>query len=174
MGPWLHPEASTPEYLAHIALSCPSGAITVERLDGGPDEQPPEVNVARVRENGPYAVHSDLDLVGEGRMFRATLCRCGKSKNKPFCDSSHLEAKFRATGERETMDSAPLKNRGGRLTVEPTVNGPLQVDGNLEICCGTGHTIQRVQTARLCRCGGSANKPFCDGSHARIGFRSDV
>ncbi len=172
-GPWLHPETSSPEYLAHIAHSCPSGAITYERLDGADGEQAPEVNVVRVRENGPYAVHSDIDLDGQGRMFRATLCRCGKSKNKPFCDSSHLVAKFRATGERETIDSEPLKHRGGRLSIEPTTNGPLQVDGNLEICCGTGHTIQRVQTARLCRCGGSSNKPFCDGTHARIGFRSD-
>jgi CDGSH-type Zn-finger protein len=32
--------------------------------------------------------------------------------------------------------------------------------------------VARVQQTRLCRCGGSANKPFCDGTHARIGFTS--
>ena len=37
---------------------------------------------------------------------------------------------------------------------------------------GTGRVVARMQTTRLCRCGGSANKPFCDGTHARIGFRS--
>jgi len=173
VGAWLHPETSTPEDLVAIARNCPSGAITFERKDGGPEEQVPEVNAARTWENGPYAVSADIDLEGEGSMFRATLCRCGKSKNKPFCDSSHLEAKFCATGEAETIDSPPLKSRGGKLRIAPTTNGPLQVSGNLEICKGTGHTLQRVQTARLCRCGGSKTKPFCDNTHTRIGFRSD-
>ncbi|MCC8363262.1 CDGSH iron-sulfur domain-containing protein [Lysobacter sp. A6] len=46
--------------------------------------------------------------------------------------------------------------------------------GNVEICCGTGRTIDRVTDARLCRCGGSSNKPFCDGTHRRNGFNSDT
>ena len=57
--------------------------------------------------------------------------------------------------------------------IEPLPDGPLQVRGNLEITSGTGRVVARVQSARLCRCGGSGNKPFCDGSHARIGFRSE-
>ncbi|MBP7289524.1 MAG: CDGSH iron-sulfur domain-containing protein [Nannocystaceae bacterium] len=51
-------------------------------------------------------------------------------------------------------------------------DGPLEIAGPVEICAGTGRTIARVESARLCRCGGSANKPFCDGTHARIGFRA--
>jgi CDGSH-type Zn-finger protein len=46
------------------------------------------------------------------------------------------------------------------------------VRGNLEITSGTGRVAARLKQARLCRCGGSANKPFCDGTHARNGFRS--
>lgn len=172
VGPWLHPEATTPDHMAEIAQDCCSGAITYQRLDGGPQEQAPEVNVLRVRENGPYAVRASIALEGHD-MFRATLCRCGKSRNKPFCDGTHLEVGFTATGERAVIDSDPLENRAGELAIEPIPNGPLEFTGNLEICGGTGHTIQRVQTARLCRCGGSANKPFCDNTHARIGFRSD-
>jgi CDGSH-type Zn-finger protein/uncharacterized Fe-S cluster protein YjdI len=171
-GPWLHPEAVAVEELAAIAQSCPSGAITYERTDGGPQESAPKVNVARVRENGPLAVHGAIDLAGRGAMFRATLCRCGASKNKPFCDGSHTAASFAATGEPATQPSDPLEQRGGPLSVVPTPNGPLQVRGNLEICAGTGRTVKRVTSANLCRCGGSANKPFCDGTHARIGFRS--
>jgi CDGSH-type Zn-finger protein len=49
----------------------------------------------------------------------------------------------------------------------------LRVRGNLEIVSGTGRAVARVTSAYLCRCGGSANKPFCDGTHAKIGFRSD-
>ena len=65
-----------------------------------------------------------------------------------------------------------LEVRDGPLSVEPLTDGPLQVRGNLEITSGTGRVVARVQQARLCRCGGSANKPFCDGTHARFGFKS--
>ena len=47
------------------------------------------------------------------------------------------------------------------------------VTGNLEICTGTGRTVDRVTSARLCRCGHSATKPFCDNTHLRIGFEAD-
>jgi CDGSH-type Zn-finger protein/uncharacterized Fe-S cluster protein YjdI len=172
-GPWLHPETTSVEHLVRVAHACPSGAITYERKDGA-QETAPDVNVLRLRENGPYSVHADLKLTGHRAGFRATLCRCGQSKNKPFCDNSHRDAGFVATGEPHTRPSEPLAVRGGALKVEPMTNGPLQVIGNLEICAGTGRTIDRVQSARLCRCGGSKNKPFCDGTHAKIGFRSDA
>jgi Uncharacterized conserved protein len=59
------------------------------------------------------------------------------------------------------------------LAIDPQPNGPLVVRGNMEIISGTGRVVARVVSARLCRCGGSASKPFCDGTHARIGFKSD-
>jgi len=65
-----------------------------------------------------------------------------------------------------------LPVRDGPLTIDPEPDGPLSVRGNLEITSGTGRVVARVTSTRLCRCGGSANKPFCDGTHARIGFRS--
>lgn len=172
-GPWLHPETVSVDRCVAIAHACPSGAITYERHDGKAQEAPPEVNVLRIRENGPYALHAELDLAGKGTLIRATLCRCGKSRNKPFCDNSHRDGAFVATGEPATVASAPLAERGGALHVTPLVDGPLQVVGNLEICSGTGRTVSRTENARLCRCGGSASKPFCDGTHARIGFRSE-
>lgn len=173
-GAWLHPEAVPVERCVAIAHACPSGAITYERHDGGAPEAPPAVNVLRIRENGPYAIHADVDLTGHGRLLRATLCRCGKSSNKPFCDNTHREAGFAATGEPTTIASDPLETRGSLLRITPFTDGPLQVFGSLEICSGTGRTVFRAENARLCRCGGSGNKPFCDGTHARIGFRSDL
>jgi CDGSH-type Zn-finger protein/uncharacterized Fe-S cluster protein YjdI len=173
-GPWLHPEQVTVEECVAIAHACPSGAITYERHDGGAQEAPPPVNVLRVRENGPYAIHAAADLAGYGPVLRATLCRCGKSANKPFCDNSHREADFSATGEPATIESEPLETRDGTLHITPLADGPLQVVGSLEICSGTGRTVSRIENARLCRCGGSGNKPFCDGTHARIGFRSEA
>jgi CDGSH-type Zn-finger protein/uncharacterized Fe-S cluster protein YjdI len=173
-GPWIHPEAMDAERVAEIAHICPSGAIRYRRKDGRPDESAPPVNLAAVREAGPYAFRGDLRIDGEAAGFRVTLCRCGASKNKPFCDSSHHEAKFEATGEPSTGDQTEmLAVRDGPLEISPQVNGPLQIKGNLEIASGTGRMVARVTSARLCRCGASGNKPFCDGSHAKVGFTSE-
>jgi CDGSH-type Zn-finger protein len=55
-------------------------------------------------------------------------------------------------------------------TVEPRQNGPLFVRGRLRIVDEDGRLIREETRAALCRCGASGNKPFCDGSHRRIGF----
>jgi CDGSH-type Zn-finger protein/uncharacterized Fe-S cluster protein YjdI len=172
-GPWLHPETDSVEHLVHVAQSCPSGAITYRRLDGGEEEAAPAVNTLNLRQNGPYAYHASLNIDEQPLLYRATLCRCGKSQNKPFCDNSHIEAGFEATGEPQTAPSEPLAERGGELHIVPVKDGPLKVRGPLEICSGTGRTVNRTQYAKLCRCGGSSNKPYCDDTHLRIGFRSD-
>ncbi|HEY1900394.1 MAG TPA: ferritin-like domain-containing protein [Steroidobacteraceae bacterium] len=172
-GPWIHPEAMPIESVVEIAHLCPSGAIRYTRLDGGAQEPPPPVNLASVREAGPYALRAPLVIDGEEHGFRATLCRCGASRNKPFCDGSHREAGFNATGEPATTQADPIPEADGPLAIDPQPNGPLAVRGNLQIISGTGRVVARVVTANLCRCGGSASKPFCDGTHAKIGFRSD-
>jgi CDGSH-type Zn-finger protein/uncharacterized Fe-S cluster protein YjdI len=171
-GPWIHPDALDVERLAAIAQECPSGAIRYRRKDGRPDEEAPPVNLATIREAGPYAMRGQLQIDGEPAGFRATLCRCGASQNKPFCDGSHHEIGFTATGEPESGATDMLPVRDGVLAIDPQVDGPLQVRGNLEITSGTGRVVARVTAAKLCRCGGSATKPLCDGTHARIGFRS--
>jgi CDGSH-type Zn-finger protein/uncharacterized Fe-S cluster protein YjdI len=171
-GPWIHPDAMDVEALAEIAHACPSGAIRYERKDGKPNEAAPPVNLLAVREAGPYAVRAELVVDGAPTPFRATLCRCGASKHKPYCDGSHKEVGFAASGEPPTGAADMLAVRNGPLSVDPELDGPLRVRGNLEITSGTGRVVARVTEARLCRCGGSANKPFCDGTHARIGFRS--
>jgi CDGSH-type Zn-finger protein/uncharacterized Fe-S cluster protein YjdI len=172
-GPWINPDAMSTEALAEIAHVCVSGAIRYKRKDGRPDEQAPPVNLISVREGGPYAFRADIRLEGApAGNFRYTLCRCGASKNKPFCDGSHHDVKFSASGEPPTGKADMLEVRDGPLEVTPLTDGPLQVRGNLEIISGTGRVVARLESARLCRCGGSATKPFCDGTHARIGFRS--
>jgi len=173
-GEWLFPDRATPERIAIVANNCPSGAIQYQRHDGEPGEAAPRVNVIRLRENGPLAVHAEMQLRHpDGTImteFRATLCRCGQSQNKPFCDGAHAGAGFVASGEPVTRPSEPLAVRSGALAVTPLRDGPLEVSGPVEICAGTGRTIDRVTGARLCRCGQSQNKPFCDGSHRKAGF----
>jgi len=172
VGPWIHPDAMPVDALVEIAHVCPSGAIAYRRKDGKPDEIAPPVNLLTIREAGPYALRGELSIAGKSGMFRATLCRCGASKNKPYCDGSHHEVNFSASGEPPTGAAEMPAVRNGPVSVEPQIDGPLQIRGNLEIISGTGRVVARVQQTRLCRCGGSANKPFCDGTHARIGFTS--
>ncbi len=172
-GPWLHPDESDPELLVGIAYDCPSGAIGYRGKDGLADETAPQVNMMRVRENGPNAIHAPLTVAGKPDGFRATFCRCGQSKTKPWCDGSHHDAGFEATGEPQTVSLDLLAARDGPLSVDPLKNGPLKITGNLEICAGTGRVVKRVEAAMLCRCGHSKAKPFCDGSHRAAGFEAD-
>ncbi len=169
-GPWIDPDAASVEAMVTVAHMCPSGAIQYKRKDGGDDEARPPVNLVQLRENGPLGFRGDLKLNGQAIGMRATLCRCGASANKPYCDGSHGGIAFMATGEPATRPSEPLAIRDGVVDIRPERNGPLSVRGNIEICGGTGRTIDRVDRARLCRCGQSANKPFCDNSHERVGF----
>jgi len=172
VGPWLHPDESDADLLVRIAHDCPSGAIAY-RGKTRPDEVAPEVNMMRIRENGPNAINAPLTVAGEFIGYRATFCRCGQSKNKPYCDGSHHDAGFTASGEPDTINLDPLSVRDGPLAVDPQRNGPLRVTGNLEICAGTGRVVKRVEGAVLCRCGHSKSKPFCDGSHRAAGFEAD-
>lgn len=169
-GDWIDPDAASAEALMFVALNCPSGAIEVERRDGGGAEPLPNVNTIVVRENGPLAVHAEIESDGKRAGARATLCRCGASANKPYCDGSHTSIGFVATGEPATKPSEPLAARDGVVKITPYPNGPLGVSGNVEILSGTGRTVERTRATALCRCGGSKNKPYCDGSHKAIGF----
>jgi CDGSH-type Zn-finger protein len=103
---------------------------------------------------------------------RATLCRCGQSKSKPYCDGSHVASSFVATGEPDAARFEALAVRNGPLDVQPLPNGPLRVVGNLEVVSGTGRTCNKVGETYLCRCGHSKNKPYCDGSHKGAGFEA--
>jgi CDGSH-type Zn-finger protein/uncharacterized Fe-S cluster protein YjdI len=173
-GEWLHPDAASVEAVLHTGLNCPSSAIQVFCNDGtGSSNHAPLVNTLRIRENGPYAIEAELLIGGHAQEApRATLCRCGQSRNKPFCDGSHTAAGFAATGEPPTANSETLAVRTGSVNVQPTPNGPLRVSGNLELVSGTGRTINKVTETYLCRCGHSKNKPYCDGSHKAAGFQA--
>lgn len=170
---WIFPDEMDADRLVAVIHQCPSGALQYQRHDGKPDEAAPAINVVALREAGPYAVRGDIRIDGKSMKFRAALCRCGASKNKPFCDASHFGVNFSASGEPPSGATDMLAVRDGPLEIEPEVDGPLQIRGNMEIQSGTGRVVARITQARLCRCGGSATKPFCDGTHQRIGFRSD-
>lgn len=60
-----------------------------------------------------------------------------------------------------------------RVTITPLKDGPDQVTGPVTILDEEGNILKETESAFLCRCGHSANKPFCDGSHKREGWTSD-
>jgi len=176
-GEWIFPDRATPERLAFVAQNCVSGAIRYERHDGVPNEAAPRVNLVHVRENGPLALHAALTIMAPdgttGTHLRATLCRCGQSKNKPYCDLSHTAGRFEVSGEAVTRPSPLLEQRDGPLIVTPLRDGPLDLRGPAEVVTGTGRTLDRTVSVRLCRCGHSNDKPFCDGRHRAVGFCAD-
>lgn len=61
-----------------------------------------------------------------------------------------------------------------KITVRP--NGPLRVEGPIRLLDSNGAQwdLTGKPAISLCRCGASSNKPFCDGTHAKIGFQSEV
>jgi hypothetical protein len=84
-------------------MTCPTGALHFRRLDGGAQEEPDAETTIEPRPNGPLFVRGRVRIVdSEGELIRqdtrVALCRCGASKNKPFCDGSHLTIGFDAGG----------------------------------------------------------------------------
>jgi len=214
-------------------------------------------------ENGPYLVSGNLPLAKEiiksdsygdpvkweksercPDQKNYSLCRCGQSKNPPYCDGTHLQINFDGTEtasrkkyseKAEKIDGPDLvltdvpelcasarfcHREGGtwNLTVysdnpqrkklaieeachcpsgrlvacdkktgkpvepklEPSislvedpdakVSGPIWVKGGVPIESSDGTKYETRNRVTLCRCGQSANKPFCDGSHLSVRF----
>jgi CDGSH-type Zn-finger protein/uncharacterized Fe-S cluster protein YjdI len=173
-GPWIKPDAASRETVVAVIEKCPSGALRYKPEGDTAPEHPPTVNSVRVWENGPIAIHAELEVAGDKSSYRAVLCRCGQSKRKPYCDHSHAAAAFVATGEPESKEITELAAKNGPLKVRPTHNGPLCIEGNLEICAASGRTLSRETRVFLCRCGHSQDKPYCDGSHMQAGFTANA
>ena len=95
--PWIDPDAATVDEIVAIVEKCPSGALGYTI---GDSERTAPAGAASIRivPQGPYAVSGEVVLEadwGEGASSsRFTLCRCGASKNKPFCDGSHWDVDF--------------------------------------------------------------------------------
>ncbi len=217
----------------------------------------------KVTTDGPYVVSGAVPLVREAIVANAAgesvewktvetldhkdnyaLCRCGESRNKPFCDGTHAKVGFDGTetatrdpyleqagllrgpvdsltdAERlcafarfcdpngkvwqqvSETDNPPVEQMfvrqvnacpSGRLVawqnesgqpieqqrdqvialvedVPKNCSGPLWIQGGITVEAADGQTYEVRNRVTLCRCGQSRNKPFCDGTHAAIGF----
>ena len=144
--PWCQPDLVSDEEVEEVVLRCPTGALSVRHADGSYRETADAENTVNVSYNGPLFVRGDLDIEGvdddiPGLRFRAALCRCGQSRNKPYCDNSHDEAGFRDYGA--VGDKGDEKaTTGGPLKITPAKNGPLLLSGNVRITNGSGRSGQ--------------------------------
>lgn len=97
--PWINAQGAGTREIIDQVRKCPSGALsTYLNSDGKPDPKEDQVNIV-LAENGPILVNGSVHLENhKGEKIETgdttALCRCGESKNKPFCDGSHITAGF--------------------------------------------------------------------------------
>lgn len=73
--------------------------------------------------------------------------------------------------ETEIVENKP--SQVSQITeIELLTNGPLLIKGTIEIKDAEGNSTEKEGVTALCRCGASGNKPFCDGTHSKIGFKA--
>jgi CDGSH-type Zn-finger protein len=90
---FVRPDAASKQEIIDVVRACPSGALgyMIDGVEYAGEQREPSIYVSQ---NGPYHVRGGIDLHGTQRNDGASrehyaLCRCGRSKNKPFCDGSH-------------------------------------------------------------------------------------
>ncbi len=118
-------------------------------------------------------VHSGKCIRGLGQVFNL--------QNRPWIDLSKADKEAiikqvdqcpsgALSYELEVMENQ-MESTGSEVEVEVIENGPLALKSACVITMPDGTEMTKADTAYLCRCGASAKKPFCDGSHKKIGFK---
>jgi len=97
--PWIDPNGASAEEIIEVIQACPSGALSYS-ISGEEAAAPGRGPAIEVSRDGPYHVTGSVELVDAARSEGVshecyTLCRCGASKNKPFCDGSHWHVGFK-------------------------------------------------------------------------------
>ena len=100
--PWINPDSARTEEIIDTIRKCPSGALSysinsIEYRDQ--NERRPNVTISK---DGPFLITGGVDLIGKNIQWAEgaskehyTLCRCGASNNKPFCDGMHRTVNFK-------------------------------------------------------------------------------
>lgn len=93
--PWIDADGAAVEEIVSAVERCPSGALSYA-IEGEARKEAEQAPMVTVTDNGPYAITGGIELIGGGASAEHyTLCRCGSSRNKPFCDGSHWQVGFR-------------------------------------------------------------------------------
>ena len=96
--PWIQPENGSLDRILAVVKACPSGALRIS-VDGEEEHHiDSDQTSIRINKNGPYVVKNvelEAEFNGAGASEKEyILCRCGQSKNKPFCDGTHHDVKW--------------------------------------------------------------------------------
>ena len=127
-----------------------------------------------VLNDGPY-IAEGLDELRNSKeenleiSAKTVLCRCGASATKPYCDGSHKKIGFTDKVEKDEANHVTT----GEKKISVLHNGPYEVSGSINLNVKDEMNLSQDNPYYLCRCGASENKPFCDGSHKRVGFSDD-
>jgi CDGSH-type Zn-finger protein len=96
--PWIDADGAKAEEIVAAIKKCPSGALSyaIDEVEAKPPAREPMITVTA---DGPYAITGGVEMLGQkfgdgASQEHYTLCRCGASKNKPFCDGSHWSVNF--------------------------------------------------------------------------------
>jgi CDGSH-type Zn-finger protein len=99
--PWINPDAADKQQIINTIKKCPSGALgySIDDIEYKDQER---MSMVTVSKDGPYTITGGIDLIGDNIQFAEgfskehyTLCRCGASNNKPFCDGMHITINFK-------------------------------------------------------------------------------
>lgn len=178
--PWIQPGEASAEEIMEVVERCPTGALHYQLKDSEQEEQTPRRNTISISPDGPVYFRGNIEVQDdEGNVLlsdtRWALCRCGKSGNKPACDNTHTDIDFEAPAsfDKSSLEEENPTDDGSKLVLKALKDGPMLVQGPYQMYSETSQPVSCSKNIALCRCGGSGNKPFCDGTHKEIGFESD-
>jgi CDGSH-type Zn-finger protein len=98
--PWVDPNGASRDEIIKTIKKCPSGALSYS-VNGEEHRDLDREPLVTVLKDGPYAVTGYIEIVGHKNRAEqvseehCTLCRCGSSSNKPFCDGTHWHIGFK-------------------------------------------------------------------------------
>ncbi|MDA0238240.1 MAG: CDGSH iron-sulfur domain-containing protein, partial [Proteobacteria bacterium] len=130
----------------------------------------------RVIRDGPLYFDTPFTYIDERGVSRKydgaplSLCRCGRMSRAPFCDQSHSSFPF--TTDDHLNVEYKVSHENSVSLEEPSLvkaieDGPLYISGSVSIV-DESHVSWEGNRVKLCRCGYSQIKPFCDGAHKSV------
>lgn len=153
----------------------------MERESNQDNEARRQPGVERIYQNDQIAVYWEPKICNHtGNCFRS-LPEVFQPQNRPWVLVDAASADKIAevvmtcpTGALhfERFDGGPQESQLEETTIDARPNGPLHIRGRVRIVGPDDNLIRDDTRVALCRCGASENKPFCDGSHRRVGFRT--